>query len=89
MMIASRRQIDGKEFGGGYVNNWDTKSFSKYVKKRDKKRKIILCRDHGGPWQNNLEVKKRFNSTQAMNSAKRSYMEDIDSNFKIIHQLSI
>mgnify|MGYP001308837957 CR=1 FL=1 len=85
MMIASRRQIDGKEFGGGYVNNWDTKSFSKYVKKRDKKRKIILCRDHGGPWQNNLEVKKRFNSTQAMNSAKRSYMEDIDSNFKIIH----
>ena len=23
MMIASRRQIDSKEFGGGYVNNWD------------------------------------------------------------------
>ena len=50
MMIASRRQIDSKEMGGGYVNNWDTKSFSNYVKKRDKNkyhnsnnRILILC----------------------------------------------
>ena len=85
MMIASRRQIDSKEFGGGYVNNWDTKSFSNYVKKRDKNKLIILCRDHGGPWQNGMEIKKKFNSIKAMNSAKRSYMEDIDSDFKIIH----
>ena len=34
MMIASRRQIDSKKFGGGYVNKWDTESFSKYVKKK-------------------------------------------------------
>ena len=39
MMIASRRQIDSKEFGGGYVNNWHTKEFGKYVKKKDKKKK--------------------------------------------------
>ena len=85
MMIASRRQIDSKELGGGYVNNWDTKRFSSYVKKRDKNKLITLCRDHGGPWQNNIEIKKKLNSTQAMNSAKKSYMEDIDSGFKIIH----
>ena len=85
MMIASRRQIDSKELGGGYVNNWDTKRFSSYVKKRDKNKLITLCRDHGGPWQNNIEIKKKLNSIQAMNSAKRSYMEDIDSGFKIIH----
>ena len=85
MMIASRRQIDSKEFGGGYVNNWDTKKFSNYVKKRDKNKLITLCRDHGGPWQNSLEIKKKFNSIKAMNSAKRSYMNDIDSDFKIIH----
>ena len=24
-LIASRRQVDSKEFGGGYVNNWTTK----------------------------------------------------------------
>ena len=85
MMIASRRQIDSKEFGGGYVNNWDTKKFSNFVKKKDKKKLITLCRDHGGPWQNSLEVINKLNSVEAMNSAKRSYMVDIDSGFKIIH----
>ena len=60
MMIASRRQIDSKEFGGGYVNNWNTKGFSNYVKKRDKNKLITLCRDHGGPWQNSIEIKKNL-----------------------------
>ena len=31
MLIASRRQIDSEDFGGGYVNNWTTKQFSEYV----------------------------------------------------------
>ena len=34
MMIASRRQIDAEQFGGGYVNNWSTETFSRYVKKK-------------------------------------------------------
>ena len=85
MMIASRRQIDCKQLGGGYVNNWDTKSFSNFVKKRDKHKLITLCRDHGGPWQNNIEINKKLNSIQAMRSAKKSYSEDIDAGFKIIH----
>lgn len=85
MIIASRRQIDSKELGGGYVNNWNTRKFSSYVKKRDKNKLITLCRDHGGPWQNSIEIEKKFNSIEAMNSAKKSYMEDIDSGFKIIH----
>ena len=55
MLIASRRQIDSELFGGGYVNNWSTKQFSDYVIKRDKRKKILLARDHGGPWQNELE----------------------------------
>ena len=38
MLIASRRQIDSEYFGGGYVNNWTTKTFSDYVKKKDKKK---------------------------------------------------
>ena len=37
MLIASRRQVDTKFFGGGYVNNWSTEEFSKYVKKKSKK----------------------------------------------------
>jgi hypothetical protein len=55
MMIASRRQIDSEDFGGGYVNNWSTERFAEYVIDRDKKGKIILARDHGGPWQSEIE----------------------------------
>ena len=85
ILIASRRQIDSEYFGGGYVNNWDTKNFSKYIKTKNKKKKVILARDHGGPWQNNLEIDQKLSIKQAMESAKKSFAEDIDSNFKILH----
>jgi hypothetical protein len=85
MLIASRRQIDSKVFGGGYVNGWDTAAYSRYVQDKDKKKLIFLSRDHGGPWQNNIEKQKKFTLKQAMSSAKESYMCDIDSGFKFIH----
>lgn len=47
-LIPSRRQVD---YCGGYVNKWDTKSFSNYLSKKN----VLLCRDHGGPKQG-LEV---------------------------------
>lgn len=83
MLIASRRQIDSQDHGSGYVNNWSTKEFSNYVKKKDKKNNIILCRDHGGPWQNNIE--NNLNINDAMKSAKKSYKSDIINDFQIIH----
>ena len=43
-LIPSRRQVD---YCGGYVSNWDTKTFSEYLKNK----KVLLCRDHGGPKQ--------------------------------------
>lgn len=43
-LIPSRRQVD---YCGGYVNNWDTNSFSNYLNNK----KVLLCRDHGGPKQ--------------------------------------
>ena len=85
MLIASRRQVDTKFFGGGYVNNWSTEEFSKYVKKKSKKKNIILCRDHGGPWQNNFEIEKKLSLNSAMENAKKSYEADIKSDFEIIH----
>jgi len=84
-LIASRRQIDSKDFNGGYVNNWDTKEYADYVLNRDKKGKVILARDHGGPWQNPLEVKQKLSLSKALESAKKSYKEDIDSGFKVLH----
>ncbi len=85
ILIASRRQIDSKEFGGGYVNNWTTSDYSNYVINADKKGKIILARDHGGPWQNEVEKENSYSLRRAMESAKASYKEDIDSGFQILH----
>lgn len=85
ILIASRRQIDSKDNGGGYVNNWNTENYSEYIRSIDKKNKIILARDHGGPWQNNIEIKKNYNLKKAMESAKKSFEVDILNNFKIIH----
>jgi tagatose-1,6-bisphosphate aldolase non-catalytic subunit AgaZ/GatZ len=84
-LIASRRQIDSEEFGGGYVNKWTTGEFANYVRSIDKKNKIILARDHGGPWQNEKEILNKLNLKDAMASAKRSYKADIESGFSVIH----
>jgi len=48
-LIPTRRQID---FDGGYVNNWDTKSFYEYVKSKSN---ILIQRDHAGPNQGKTE----------------------------------
>jgi tagatose-1,6-bisphosphate aldolase non-catalytic subunit AgaZ/GatZ len=85
MLIASRRQIDSKEFGGGYVNNWTTEKFADYVIERDKRGKVLLARDHGGPWQNPKEVEKNLSLRLAMESAKASYAADLDAGFQILH----
>lgn len=85
MLIASRRQVEAKEFGGGYVNNWTTEDFADYVRERDKGGYIILARDHGGPWQNYSEVKEKMNLKDAMASAKRSFEVDIKAGFPMIH----
>ena len=85
MLIASRRQIDCANQGGGYVNKWTTENFANYVKKKINNTKIFMCRDHGGPWQNNNEVKYKYNLNKAMKTAKRSFKIDIDNDFKILH----
>ncbi len=84
-LIASRRQIECQEFGGGYVEGWSTEAFAKYVSSRDKKGRTILARDHGGPWQNTFEIEGEFSLRQAMESTKRSFEVDIKCGFEMIH----
>ena len=48
-LIPSRRQVECSGFGGGYVNNWSTESFSKFVREADRGGYILLSRDHSGP----------------------------------------
>ena len=85
ILIASRRQIDAESFGGGYVNKWTTEKFSQYVKKKRKTKNILLARDHGGPWQNESEIKKNLSLSKALESAKKSFEIDIVNDFSFIH----
>lgn len=85
LLIASRRQIDSEEFGGGYVNNWTTAEFARYVIESDKKGKVLLARDHGGPWQNSKEKEAKLSLRRAMESAKSSYRADLEAGFQILH----
>lgn len=85
LLIASRRQIDSEAFGGGYVNNWTTSQFADYVIDHDKKGKILLARDHGGPWQNTKEKDLGLGLRRAMDSAKASYHADLKAGFQILH----
>ncbi len=84
VLVASRRQIEAKEFGSGYVNNWSTEELVEYVKAKDAQH-IFFERDHGGPWQSNYEIKKNSNVQESMAIAKRSYEVDIDAGMDIIH----
>jgi len=84
-LIASRRQIECFDYGGGYVNSWTTENFAEYVLDKDKKGLVFLSRDHGGPWQNYKEVKNNMSFSDAMKSSKKSFEVDIENNFTFIH----
>lgn len=84
ILIASRRQIDDVEFGGGYVEGFTTEQFSQYVRANAPKN-VYLARDHGGPWQSELEAEQNLSIEHSMASAKRSFCKDIEVGFDFIH----
>ena len=84
ILVASRRQIESREFGSGYVNNWSTEEFVQYIRSK-KSNNIYIERDHGGPGQGNFEISKNLNLEQSLIVAKRSFEIDIDSGVQIIH----
>ena len=83
MLIASRNQIECEDLGGGYVNNFTTQEYSKYVKKRDIKKNVIMCRDHTGPFLSDKE--KETSLKESIEKTKLSIKNDIISDFKFIH----
>jgi len=89
IFIASRNQIDKKEYGAGYVEGWDQKEFAKAIKRIAKEINFsglcYICRDHGGPWQRTEERRKRLSEKEAMERAKDSYLADILFGFDLLH----
>jgi hypothetical protein len=83
-LIASRRQIESAKLGCGYVNNFSTEDFAKYVRNYPGLiHSLKLARDHGGPFQRSDESTLRL--PEALMMAKRSYEVDISSGFNRIH----
>ncbi len=89
ILIASRNQVDGDEFGGGYVCGFDQKRFvaktNEIAEEIGYDNLCYFCRDHGGPWQRDKERAGRLPVNEAMKIAKRSYIEDIESGFHLLH----
>ncbi len=86
-LIPSRRQIEAKSLGGGYVNNWSTEEFVKFVRDRDSGNFVKLSRDHSGPWQlNALDSNGQLLTYEdAMNEVKESLLTDLSLGFDLIH----
>ena len=86
-MIPSRRQIECRELGGGYVENWSTEEFAQYVRFNDKGGNVLLSRDHCGPWQLEQLGKGGVPNTleEEMDLVKKSIEADINSGFDLIH----
>lgn len=88
MFIASRNQVDADELGGGYVNGWNQKTFTKDIKQIANKVGFdglyYLCRDHGGPWQRDKERNDHLHVDKAMELGKKSYLADIEAGFDLL-----
>ena len=81
MLICSRNQIESEKLGRGYVNNFSTKDFSKYVK-RKKNNLLIMSRDHCGPFKRDNDKR---NLKKEVDNCKVSLKDDIKNDFQILH----
>ena len=85
-LIPSRRQVDAASLGGGYVENWTTYDFSRFVRSLDKGGYVLLSRDHSGPWQSGFSSQeKELTLPEAMAEVKQSLADDIENGFNMLH----
>lgn len=85
MLITSRAQVDSAELGCGYVEGWSTELLARYIRARDRCGLVMICRDHGGPWQHPREVSCALDEAGAMDRSLVSLRCDIASGMRILH----
>ena len=89
-LIASRNQVDKEELGGGYLSGWDQEGFLSGVKELAEQtasfpKVVYFCRDHGGPWQRDQELKEKIPHNEAMSLGKKSFLADLKAGFDLLH----
>jgi len=83
-LISSRRQIEAASLGSGYVNNFSTEDFAKFVRDcQGQTSTLKLGRDHGGPYQRSDESKLTLHDSLVV--SKKSFEVDIASGYSHIH----
>ena len=82
MLICSRNQIESEKLGSGYVNNFSTQDFARFVKKK-KNNLLIMSRDHCGPFKR--DSKYKTNLKKEVENCKISLLDDILNDFKFLH----
>jgi len=89
MLIASRNQVDSAAFGGGYVEGWTQHAFAAHIRALAAEigfdGLLYICRDHGGPWHRDEELRAKLIANQAMASALESYEADLEAGFDLLH----
>ena len=83
MLIASRRQVDAGEFGGGYVDAMTPHDLVRRVHQRGGAERVLICRDHGGPWQGAAGI--AGSADTAMADALSSFQADLEAGFDLLH----
>jgi len=74
VFIASRNQVDLESLGHGYLmGGMDQFDFVSTLKKIQNdvgyEGPLYICRDHGGPWQRNMELDNKYSLEKAMEIA--------------------
>ena len=90
VFIASRNQVDLKSLGHGYLmGGMDQFDFVRTLKKIRNdvgyEGPLYICRDHGGPWQRNMELDNKYSLAKAMEIARLSFKADIEAGFNYLH----
>jgi hypothetical protein len=85
MLILSRSQVECRELGGGYVEGWSTDRLVSYISRRDPAGLLMICRDHGGPWQHPRELAHMTAEVDAMRSSLTSLRSDIRCGLSLLH----
>lgn len=90
IFIASRNQVDLKELGHGYLmGGMDQQAFVSLIEKMrvevGYEGPVYICRDHGGPWQRNVELDSKYPVDKAMEIARQSFRADIEAGFNYLH----
>jgi D-tagatose-1,6-bisphosphate aldolase subunit GatZ/KbaZ len=90
VFIASRNQVDGVQFGGGYLmGGMDQQGFVSMIREYSDQvgytGPLYVCRDHGGPWQRNKELDERYPVERAMQIARESFAADLEAGFNYLH----